>query len=60
MKGHPLDMLTNTDESDSNPFQDVENGEVSVITVLQQKSEYGYDRSDGASDKKLVSTGLAY
>jgi hypothetical protein len=60
MKGHPLDTLTSTDESDSNHFQDVENGEVSVITMLQRKSEHGCDRSDGASDRKLVSTSLAY
>jgi hypothetical protein len=60
VKGHPLDTLTTTDESDSNHFQDVESGEISVITVLQQKSEYGCDRSDGASDRKLVSTGIAY
>ena len=60
VKDHPLDMLSNTDENDSNHFQDVENGEVRVITVLQQKSEHGCDRSDGAGDRKLVPTGLAY
>jgi hypothetical protein len=60
VKGHPLDTLSNTDGSDSNHFQDVENGEVRVITVLQQESEHGCNRSDGASDRKLVPTGLAY
>jgi hypothetical protein len=60
VKGHPLDMFENTDESDSNRFQDVENGEVRVIAVPQQELEHVCDRSDGASDRNLVSTGPAY
>ena len=60
MKGHPLDTLSNTGVGDSNHIQDAENGEVGVITVLQQELEHVCDRSDEDSDKKLVPTGLAY
>lgn len=59
-KSHPLDTLSNAQESDSGHFQDAESGEVGVITVLPQQLEHACDRSDGASDRELVSTGLAY
>jgi hypothetical protein len=59
-KGHPLDTLSNVQESDFGHFQDVESGEVGVIMVPPQQSEHSCDRSDGASDRELVSTGLAY
>jgi hypothetical protein len=58
-KSHPLDTLSDDQERDSGHFRDVESGEVGVITVLPQQPEHGCDRSDGASDRELVSTSLA-
>jgi hypothetical protein len=58
-KSHPLDTLSNAQESDFGHFQDVESGEDGVITALPQQPEHACDRSDGASDRELVSTSLA-
>lgn len=56
-KSHPLDTLLDAQENDSGHFQDVESGEVGVIMVLPQQPEHTCDRSDGVSDRELVSTG---
>ena len=58
-KGHPLETISNAQEGDSRHFEEVESGEVEVVTVLEQESEPVCDLSDGASDRKLVSTGFA-
>jgi hypothetical protein len=57
---HSLDMLSAEQEGESGHFPDVESGKINVITVLERESEQVCDKSDGDSDRKLVSIGSAY
>jgi hypothetical protein len=53
-------MLSAEQEGESGHFPDVESGKINVITVLERESEQVCDKSDGDSDRKLVSIGSAY
>jgi hypothetical protein len=52
-------MLSKELEGEPTLFQDVETGQIKVVTVLEPEAEQICDTSDGASDRKLVAPGSA-
>jgi hypothetical protein len=60
VQSHSLDTLSNEVEGEAIYVQDVESGKIKKVIVLKQESELACDKSDGASDRKLVAPGSAF
>lgn len=60
VQSHSLDTLSNEVEGKVIYVQDVESGKIREVIVLEQESELACDKSDGASDRKLVPPGSAF
>jgi hypothetical protein len=58
-QSHSLDTLSTKPESEATYFHDIESGKIKEAIFLEHGSEQVCDRSDGASERKLVEPGTA-
>jgi hypothetical protein len=59
-QSHSLQTLSTEPESEARYFHDVESGKIKEAVFLEHESEQVWDRSDGASERKLVEPGTAF
>jgi hypothetical protein len=59
-QSHSLVRLSNEVKGNVRYIQDIETGQIKEVIIMDQESEQACNRSDGASDRKLVMPGSAF